>query len=108
MCIFPELTGYLCPLCGMTRAYESVAAANFVKAFEMNPMWPLVPFMLASVGWAFLWQINPWWRIEAGVLRLPRSITISKAVYSYSFAAILIVGVLRNTALWEGLPLPPR
>ena len=46
-CIFHELTGLLCPGCGITRCFISILHGDFVKAFHYNRLvFCMLPFAL--------------------------------------------------------------
>ena len=46
-CLFHELTGYLCPGCGITRCFISILHGDFVKAFNYNKLvFCLLPFAI--------------------------------------------------------------
>ena len=47
-CIIKNLTGYMCPGCGITRACLSAIRLEFKKAFLCNPMFWSVPVLLCS------------------------------------------------------------
>ena len=37
-CIFREITGYMCPGCGVTRMFKSIICLDFTNAFKYNPV----------------------------------------------------------------------
>lgn len=45
-CLFKLLFKIQCPGCGITRAYISLMHLDFAKAFELNPMFWSVPFLI--------------------------------------------------------------
>ena len=50
-CPIKFLTGVSCPGCGMTRAWASVAALDFARAFAYHPLFflgPLIPILLLA------------------------------------------------------------
>jgi hypothetical protein len=47
LCIFKEITGKECPLCGMTRASYHLLRANILIAFLYNPASLFLPLLLA-------------------------------------------------------------
>ena len=38
LCIIYHLTGYRCPMCGMTRAFSNAMHFDFSRAFSFNPL----------------------------------------------------------------------
>lgn len=46
LCALYNLTGILCPGCGMTRSFHSIMHLDFVSAFEYNPVFVLLIFPL--------------------------------------------------------------
>ena len=45
-CIFKNMTGIQCPLCGMTRAIYLILRLEFISAFVFNPLAFMLPFLL--------------------------------------------------------------
>lgn len=48
-CIFKTLTGYICPGCGMTRAFLSIIHLDFKSAFNYNPMIFMMPVFIIYI-----------------------------------------------------------
>ncbi len=46
LCLFREVTGILCPLCGMTRASYDLAHFRLASAMNYNPLVLFLPIML--------------------------------------------------------------
>jgi hypothetical protein len=53
LCGFRWLTGYPCPLCGMTRALCSLAKGEWQQALHFHPFSPLVLLGLVAL---FVWN----------------------------------------------------
>lgn len=53
-CAFRAVTGYRCPLCGMTRALASAAHGQFRAAFDYHPLWPIVAVLIVCLGMMFV------------------------------------------------------
>lgn len=52
-CLFRRVTGFICPSCGMTRAWCYVLMLNFPKAFYMHPLFftaTLIPILILKEG----------------------------------------------------------
>lgn len=48
-CLFLQVTGIYCPTCGMTRAFHSILAFDFISAFHYNILSiPLFIFIAVS------------------------------------------------------------
>lgn len=45
-CQFHEITGWLCPACGNTRAVLAILEGHFLRAFGYNPMIPVLVIAL--------------------------------------------------------------
>lgn len=55
-CLFRKVTGFICPSCGMTRAWCFVLMLNFPKAFYMHPLFftaALIPILILKEGKLF-------------------------------------------------------
>ncbi len=64
-CLFRELTGLPCPLCGMTRAFHFMGRLRIEQALECNPAGALLFLMLAVQalgGWLSLGAKLGAWR----------------------------------------------
>src|SRR5258708_18488097 len=48
-CIFHQLTGQPCPMCGATRSFVALAHADFGKAVYLYPLAPLM-FLAMLIG----------------------------------------------------------
>lgn len=51
ICPFRNLTGYYCPLCGISRAMLSLVQLNFSDALQYN--WLVFPLAISLVLWLF-------------------------------------------------------
>ena len=61
LCGWYWLTGWPCPLCGMTRAMGQLFHGEFRSALELNALSPLVVIVLLALVWrptlpAWLWK----------------------------------------------------
>ncbi|MEZ5351895.1 MAG: DUF2752 domain-containing protein [Bryobacteraceae bacterium] len=56
-CPFLALSGFPCPLCGITRAWQAMAAADFAAALSLHPFVFLIPPLV--LGAAFGWRPGP-------------------------------------------------
>ena len=61
VCLFHRLTGWLCPLCGMTRSLISFFSYNVALAFRYHPLGPVV-----GSGLVGLWVLSFWKALDAG------------------------------------------
>ena len=59
LCGFHWLTGYPCPLCGLTRAMFQMAKGNWQAAIDYHALSPLVFLMLAAT---VVLNIRPRWK----------------------------------------------
>jgi hypothetical protein len=50
ICPFRNLTGWPCPLCGMTRAYAAASRGNWHLAWHYHPMWWLAPGAMLGIA----------------------------------------------------------
>lgn len=85
-CLFYEITGLLCPGCGITRMFASIARFEFEKAFMYN-------------GLCFILVIA--WNIIALLCATEKIKWVQSPKFQYSFFALTVVslfvfGVLRN------------
>lgn len=48
-CSFHNITGYLCPACGNTRAVLSLLQGHFFRSFGYNPMIPVLALVLLGL-----------------------------------------------------------
>jgi hypothetical protein len=65
LCAFHWLTGWPCPLCGLTRGIFALAKGRFSEAEHFNALSPLGFAMLFSLFWSrqsakFPWQSRLW------------------------------------------------
>lgn len=44
ICHFHNITGYLCPTCGVTRAFSSLLHFNIANAFSYHPIFTILIF----------------------------------------------------------------
>lgn len=65
LCGFHWLTGYLCPLCGLTRGVFALAKGQWAAAIQWNALSPLGFAMLFSLFWQHPSRGRLW---SAGVL----------------------------------------
>jgi hypothetical protein len=65
-CIFHQITGQPCPMCGATRSFVALAHADFGKAVYLYPLAPLMFLaMLVAIGyggWVMLTGRRITWR----------------------------------------------
>ncbi|HXA43472.1 MAG TPA: DUF2752 domain-containing protein [Candidatus Solibacter sp.] len=65
-CIFHQITGQPCPMCGATRSFVALAHADFGKAVYLYPLAPLMFLaMLIGIGyggWVMLTGRRITWR----------------------------------------------
>lgn len=106
MCIVPLLTGYLCPMCGMTRAYIAIMHGDVSTAFAMNPAWPLVMVLAVCGTWSIFWFIGSRRFSLKRRLKLSGVTQIAWWGYNISLYLVTLIGIVRNTPLWGTLPLP--
>lgn len=45
-CLIKRTTGYPCPGCGTTRSARAILEGDFVRAFDLNPLTPILIFCL--------------------------------------------------------------
>ena len=53
LCPFLWLTGKLCPLCGLTRAFCALAKGHWTQAIQFHALSPLAAVMVGTLGWNF-------------------------------------------------------
>ena len=69
LCGWYWLTGWPCPLCGMTRALSQLFHGEFRSALELNALSPLVVIVL--LAWVWRPTLPGWlWQGLAGMLLL--------------------------------------
>ena len=61
LCAFHWLTGWPCPLCGLTRGVFALAKGRFTAAEHFNALSPLGFAMLFSLFWSGEWRAKPHW-----------------------------------------------
>lgn len=44
ICHFHKITGYLCPTCGITRAFSSILHFNLINSFSFHPVFTILVF----------------------------------------------------------------
>lgn len=88
-CLFRRITGIPCAACGGTRAFRSLATADFSGAFVFNPM--LTVLMLASpLMLVMLVQGDPWiWRTRRRIRWVTIAIVVCVAA---NWAYVLRLG----------------
>ncbi|PKP19640.1 MAG: hypothetical protein CVU05_10930 [Bacteroidetes bacterium HGW-Bacteroidetes-21] len=79
LCLHKLLTGYECPLCGMTRSTWSVAHFDFVKAIAYNPV--IIPLLILQS----VWTLQLWTRIK---VRIPIKILLYIVLASFTILYI--------------------
>lgn len=47
ICHFHNITGYLCPTCGVTRAFSSILHFNIINAFSYHPLFTILVFPIS-------------------------------------------------------------
>lgn len=86
ICIFHELTGLLCPGCGITRCFFSILSLDFKKAFYYNQfVFILLPFF---IGFYFYTIYN--YIFDGKRKRIPNYIIIPV------FIGMIIFTIIRN------------
>jgi hypothetical protein len=66
LCPFYWLTARPCPLCGITRAFCSLAKGHWTQAIHFHALSPLAFVMLFSLFWKFRWRAPLWtWGLAA-------------------------------------------
>jgi hypothetical protein len=61
LCAFHWLTGWPCPLCGLTRGIFALAKGRVTEAEHFNALSPLGFAMLFSLFWSREWRAKPRW-----------------------------------------------
>ena len=67
-CGVRALTGFPCASCGMTRAYKALAAGNLSLAFQMHPLFWLVPAIVILCYFKRGLLTNKWFWIAVAAL----------------------------------------
>ncbi|MBQ8514912.1 MAG: DUF2752 domain-containing protein [Ruminococcus sp.] len=86
-CVFYEVTGLLCPGCGVTRMMESLIRLDFAAAFGWNP----VLFCLLPV-----WAVSYIVYLAARPGCLQQNGWLFRVIAYGSIVVLLIFGVVRN------------
>jgi hypothetical protein len=69
LCAFYWLTGWPCPLCGLTRGVFALAKGHWAEAERFNALTPLGFAMMFSLFWDWKWRARLWtWGIAAFVV----------------------------------------
>ncbi len=100
-CMFRNVTGLLCPGCGMTRATHALMHGEVGAAIRFNPVGiVLFPVALAASGW----EAVAWARGKPSPVRLMPGPRIA------CFLAAVVVGfwILRNLPWWPFTLLAPH
>lgn len=87
-CLFREVTGYLCPGCGVTRMCLSMLQLDFAAAFSYNPALFLLLPIFAVI---FVPYVAGY--IRSGKWELSRA---QNRMLYVCIAALLVFGVARN------------
>ena len=91
-CIFHELTGFLCPGCGITRMFISIIILDFYQAFRYNPLvFVLLPFFLI---YGTIYYIN--WIQD-------KKFHINKKIWYFLLIIAIIFMILRNIPMFDYL-----
>lgn len=99
-CLFHELTGYVCPGCGMTRATYAALHGDLVAALRFNCFGVLLfPVALLGIGL----ELCGWLRGKP----LPVSLRFGRGVMWGLIGAVLAFWVLRNIPQWPFTLLAP-
>jgi hypothetical protein len=61
LCAFHWLTGWPCPLCGLTRGIFALAKGRLTEAEHFNALSPLGFAMLFSLFWSREWRMKLQW-----------------------------------------------
>lgn len=86
-CVFHEVTGLLCPGCGITRMLLAISHGEFAKAFGYNQaLFILLPVLAADLFWCMYLYIR-YGRVESRVH--------SAGIWAV-LVVLLIFGVWRN------------
>lgn len=85
-CTFYDATGLLCPACGSTRMFLSLARFDFVSAFFYNPALFIIFFY-----WNIIAVLCFWGRIN--FVKKPQFLYTS---FGISVALFIILGFIRN------------
>ncbi|MFT4177687.1 MAG: DUF2752 domain-containing protein [Luteolibacter sp.] len=99
-CVFRNVTGFLCPGCGMTRATHSTLHGQFTQAFRFNPLGvlllPVVGIGIALETWNWMGGKPPTWRLQPGIVGAKVLIVV---IFAY--------WILRNLPWWPFTLLAP-
>lgn len=99
-CIFHQITGQPCPMCGATRSFVAMAHADFGRAVYLYPLAPVL-FLAMLIGIGY----GGWVMVTGRRIRLPLSLRAHQnigLIILALFAANWLVKLL-----WLGFgPLP--
>ena len=86
-CVFHEVTGYLCPGCGITRCFISIFHGDFIKAFNYNKLvFCMLPFgIIYFIYWLYNYIIG-----NENYYKISNGISIFLVVIT------LLFGIIRN------------
>lgn len=87
-CPIHAVTGYWCPGCGLTRAAQLVLTGHPVRAFGLNPLWPVVAGLAGWTLAAWVWRRVP---------RVPLGVWVALGVVAVAF------GIARNVPAFSAL-----
>jgi hypothetical protein len=86
-CPFREVTGYLCPGCGIQRAFHELLHFHFFKAFQLNGLFVLgIPYVLVLIFTGF--QKEKFQNIRSFLLS-PRTLWVLLMIS-------ILFGIIRN------------
>ncbi len=95
VCPLNYITGFLCPSCGMTRAFLAILKGDLGGAIEYNPLSPII-FGLIFITWALLLlKID---LVKTTTSRYAKSALLRSSTKALLFST-LIWGVYRNIHL---------
>ena len=86
-CPFHELTGYLCPGCGITRCLFAILNGNFIQAFYYNRLvFICLPFSIIL----YLYDMY----VE--IFNKKKKFIVPNFIYILLLVVVLLFGVFRN------------